>query len=270
VAALKSRRSLALLGAIGFMVVVAARWYMPQAPPMFEGAFIPPPYRYCSPPKNLASSNSQPAGGEADLQPINGINRLGTADTADPGGSQFVAFFAQGVFKTKEVVHVKISPRCAGAPPPPPHSTLVGNDYLLQAYTGASPEAGPPLVPQTPAQVLLRVPPIAYNTVRVFYDGSWHDTQFGAQTDLVNVSLDRLGDVAAFNDTGLQKKAEPPPSFNFVAILEAALIVIAVLIVAAGIVAQRRRGRVEAPTGAGPPRKGAQGEPGKASRRDRK
>jgi hypothetical protein len=260
----------AALAAIGFMVVVAARWQVPQAPPMFEGAFIPPPYRYCSPPKNLASSNSQPAGGLADLQPINGVNKLGTADTADAGGSQFVAFFAQGVFKTNEVVHVKISPRCSGAPPPPPHSTLVGNDYLVQAYTGASPEAGPPPVLQTPAQVLLRIPPIAYNTVRVFYDGSWHDTQFGAQTDLVNVSLDHLGDVAALNDTSLQKKAQPPPSFNFVAILEAVLIVISVLIVAAGIVAQRRRTGGGAPTGAGTARRGAQGKARKASRRDRK
>jgi hypothetical protein len=168
------------------------------------------------------------------------------------------------------VVHVKISPRCTGAPLPPPHSTLVGNDYLIQAYTGASPEAAPPPVLQTPAQVLLRVPPIAYNTVRVFYDGSWHDTQFGAQTDLVNISLDHLGDVAAFNDAGLRKKAQPPPSFNFVAILEAVLIVISVLIVAAGIVAQRRRTGSGAPMGAGTARKGASGKTKKASRQDRK
>jgi hypothetical protein len=233
---------LATLAALGITVVVTARWQLPSAPPMFEGAFIPPPFRYCSPPKDLASTNSPPAGGQADLPSINGGNKSETAETGDPGGPQFTAFFAQGVFKTNEVVHVKISPRCAGAPSPPPHSTLVGNDYLLQAYTGASPDAGPPLVLQTPAQVLLRMPPIAYNTVRVFYDGSWHDTQFGAQTTgLVNISLDHLGDVAAFNDTGLQKKAQPPPSSNFAAIFEAVLVVGAGLIIAAGIIAQRRR-----------------------------
>src|SRR5207244_3781376 len=126
VGALNSRWTLAPLATIGFALVVAARWQMPEAPPMFEGAFIPPPYKYCSPPKNLASSNSQPAGGQADLQPVNGVNKLGTADTADPGGSQFVAFFAQGVFKNNEVVHIKITARCAGAPRPPPYSTLVG------------------------------------------------------------------------------------------------------------------------------------------------
>jgi len=171
----------------------------------------------------------------------NGVSKLGTAETNDPGGPQLVAFFAQGVFKTNEVVRVQISPRCAGAPPPPPHSTAVGNDYLIQAYTGASPLAEPPLLLQTPAQVLLRVPPMAYNTVRVFYDGSWHDTQFGAQIDLVNISLDHLGDIAAFNDTSLQKKAQPPPGFNTAAIVEAALTLVAVLIIGAGIIAQRRR-----------------------------
>jgi hypothetical protein len=222
---------------------------------MFEGAFVPPPYRYCSPPPNLASSNSQPAGGQKDLSPVNGVNQLGTAESSDPGGPQFVAFFAQGVFKTNEVVHVKITPRCSGAPPPPPHSAFVGNDYLLQAYTGPSPDAGPPLVPQIPAQVLLRVPPLAYNTVRVFYDGGWHDTQFGAQIDLVNVSLDHLGDVAAFKDTSLQKKAQPPPSVNWPVIIDSALIVVAVLIVGGGIVAQRRRGHAGARTPRGRPKR---------------
>ena len=238
---MNSRWTLAALAALGITVVVAARWQLPQAPPMFEGAFTPPPFRYCSPPKDLASTNNQPAGGQVDIPSINGVNKLGTAETSDPGGSQFVAFFAQGVFKTTEVVHIKISVRCAGAPSPPPHSTPVGNDYLLQAYTGASPDDQPPLVLQTPAQVLLRIPPISYNTVRVYYDGSWRETQFGAQTDLVNISLNHLGDVAAFNDTSLQRKAQPPPSSNFAAIFAAVLTVIAVLVIVAGIIAQRRR-----------------------------
>ena len=84
-------------------------------------------------------------------------------------------------------------------------------------------------------------PPIAYNTVRVSYDGSWHDTQFGAQTDLVNISLDHLGDVAAFNDTSLQKHAQTPSTVNFGSIFAVGLTVIALLIIVAGIIAQRRR-----------------------------
>jgi hypothetical protein len=82
---------------------------------------------------------------------------------------------------------------------------------------------------------------VAYNTVRVYYDGSWHDTQFGAQTDLINVSLDHLGDVAAFNDTSLKTPAKPPQTFNFAAVFEVVLTVAALLIIVAGIIAQRRR-----------------------------
>jgi len=248
----------AVLAAVGLVIVVVARWTLPQGPPMYEGVFQPPPYKYCSPPRDLASTNKTPAGGQKDLAPVSGGNQLGTAETADPDGPQLVAFFAQGVFKTNEVVHVKITPRCSDAPPPPPSSTFVGNDYLVQAYTGASPDAEPPLVLQTPAQVLLRVPKVPYNTVRVFYDGKWHDTQFGAQTDLVNISLDHLGDIAAFNDTSLSTPAKPPPSFNFAAVFEAVLVVIALLIIIAGIVAQRRRGA--AATAKAPPRTRTQGQ----------
>jgi hypothetical protein len=226
----------------GVCCVVLARVMLPEAPPMFEGIGPPPAYRYCSPPKDLASTNSRPEGGQADLPSANGVNKLGTAETSD---QQVVAFFAQGVVKTNEVVHIKITVGCSGAPAAPPHSILVGNEYLLQAYTGASPDAGPPLVLQAPAQVLLRIPPIPYNTVRVFYDGGWHDTQFGAQNDLVNISLGHLGDIAAFNDTSLQTPPKAPSPFNYAGIFEAVLTVIAVLIIGAGIIAQRRRTRLD-------------------------
>jgi hypothetical protein len=254
------RFRLVALAALGIVLVVAARWQLPQAPPMFEGAFVPPPFRYCSPPKDLASTNSPPAGGQADLPSVSGVNKLGTAESGDPGGAQLVAFFAQGVFRTNEVVHIRITPRCSGAPAPPPNSTLVGNDYQVLAYTGSRPDQSPPPALQTPAQVLLRVPPVAYNTIRVYFDGGWHDTQFGAQTDLVNISLDHLGDIAAFNDTSLQAPAKTPPSFNYVSLFEAALIVIAVLIITAGIIAQRRRSAAVAP-------RGGRGKPTRASRK---
>ena len=232
-----------LLAATGVALVLGARIATPQAPPMFEGAFIPAPYKYCSPPSNLASTNVQPSPGKADLAAAGRLSKLGTAETADPGGAQVVAFFAQGVFKTDQSVHITITPRCQDAPAPPPHSTMVGNDYLLQAYTGSNPDPANPLPLQTPAQILLRVPPIPYNTVRVYYGGSWHDTTFGAQTDLVNLTLDHLGDIAFFDDASLKTPAKAPPTFNYAIIFEAVLTLIAVLIVAAGIIAQRRRTR---------------------------
>jgi hypothetical protein len=198
------------------------------------------PYQYCDPPPDLNSSNKPPTGGSGDLPAVNGMSKLGTVETGD---KQVVGFFAQGVFKISSgSVHITIEPVCTSPPPPPPHSTRVGNDYRITANiiaAGAPPASPVALV--TPAQILLRVPPVAYNTVRVYYDGSWHDTQFGAQTDLINVSLDHLGDVAAFNDTSLKTPAKPPQTFNFAAVFEVVLTVAALLIIVAGIIAHRRR-----------------------------
>jgi hypothetical protein len=234
---------LGALALMGMAVVVAVRWVIPEAPALYDG--IGPalePYRYCDPPPDLRSTNKPPTGGSGDLPAVNGVNKLGTVETSD---RQVVAFFAQGVFKLSSgSVHITIDPVCTSLPPPPPpHSTRVGNDYRIAATinsAGAPPASPPPIV--TPAQILLRVPPVAYNTVRVYYDASWHDTQFGAQTDLINVSLDHLGDVAVLNDTSLKNHAKPPSTFSFATIFEVVLTVAALLIIIAGIIAQRRRG----------------------------
>jgi hypothetical protein len=235
-------RRLGALALLGLAIVVAARWSAPDAPALYDGfGTSVPPYQYCDPPPNLKSSNKPPTGGSGDLPAVNGVSKLGTIETED---KQVVAFFAQGVFKVPTgSVHVTIEPICSSPPPPPPHSTYVGNDYRITATVsvpGGAPASPPP--PLIPAQILLRVPPIAYNVVRLYYDGSWHDTEFGAQTDLVNVSLNRLGDVAAINDTSLRNKAKPPSTFNFAAVFEVVLTVAALLIIVAGIIAQRRRG----------------------------
>jgi hypothetical protein len=222
----------------GLTLVLGARWALPQAPPMYEGITVPPPYQYCDPPANLKSSNKTPEGGGGDLQVVNGLNRLTTVETAD---RQVVAFFAQGVFKLRSPLHVTINPICTSPPSPPRHSALAGNVIRIQASpVGTGALASPPPL-DMPAQILLRVPPVSYNTVRIYYDGNWHDTQFGAQIDLVNLSLTHFGDVAAFNDTSLTRRPRPPPGISWVAILEALLVVIALLIIGAGIIAQRRR-----------------------------
>jgi hypothetical protein len=237
---LASPRLLAL-ALLGLGVVLAARWIAPDAPALYDGFGTPlAPYQYCDPPPDLKSTNKPPTGGSGDLPAVNGASKLGTVETED---KQVVAFLAQGVFKVSSgSAHIIIEPICTDPPPPPPHSTRVGNDYRITATInspGATPASTPPLL--TPAQILLRVPPLAYNIVRLYYDGSWHDTQFGAQTDLVNISLDHLGDIAAFNDTSLTTPAKAPPGFNFAYVFEAVLVLIAVLIIAAGIITQRRR-----------------------------
>ena len=236
-------RQVVALGLCGLALVVGARWAFPQAPPIYEGIVVAPPYQYCHPPANLKSSNKPPIGGEGDLQVANGVNKLGTVETAD---RQVVVFFAQGVFKGSAPLHVTINPICDSPPPPPPNSTLIGNAYRIEVSSGPA-SASRPLL-QIPAQVLLRVPPVPYNTVRIYYDGSWHDTQFGAQLDLVNVSLTTLGDVAAFNDTSLRRAPKPPPTVSYAAIISVVLIVVAALLIASGIIAQRRRAQAGKPT----------------------
>ena len=234
-------RRVGALVVVGVAMVLAARWAVPGAPALYDGIGpVLAPYQYCDPPPDLKSSNKPPTGGSGDLPAVNGVSKLGTVETGD---KQVVAFFAQGVFKISSgSVHITIDPVCTSPPPPPPRSTRIGNDYRITATIiapGAPPASPPPLV--TPGQILLRVPPVAYNTVRVYYDESWHDTQFGAQTDLINVSLDHLGDVAVFNDTSLKTPAKPPQTFNFAAVFEVVLTVAALLIIVAGIIAQRRR-----------------------------
>jgi hypothetical protein len=231
------------LALIGLALVAGARWALPQAPPIYEGITVPPPYQYCHPPANLRSSNKLPTGGEGDLQVVGGVNKLGTVETQD---RQVVVFFAQGVFKLNAPLHVTVGPVCDSPTPPPAHSTLVGNVYRVQVRPSTASASTPPL--QIPAQVLLRVPPVPYNTVRVYYAGAWHDTQFGAQIDLVNVSLATLGEVAAFNDTSLKQPAKPPPSVSYAAIISGVLVLVAVALIGAGIIAQRRRERDDKPT----------------------
>src|SRR5439155_11746734 len=95
-------------------------------------------------------------------------------------------------------------------PPPPPGARYVGNVYCIEAVLPAtaagssSPSpldtTGQPLM-AAPGQVLLRVPPVPYNSVRVGWGGAWHATEWGAQADSANLTLDHLGDVATFVDT---------------------------------------------------------------------
>jgi hypothetical protein len=235
-------RRLGALALLGLAIVLAARWIAPEAPALYDGFGTPaPPYQYCNPPPDLKSTNKPPTGGSGDLPIVNGLTKIGTVETED---KQVVAFFAQGVFKLQTgSVHITVDPVCTSPPPPPPHSTYVGNDYRITATLSASggETASPPPV-VVPAQILLRVPPVAYNVVRVYYNRSWHDTEFGAQTDLVNVSLSHLGNVAAFNDTSLRNKAKPPSTFNFATVFEVVLTIAALLIIVAGIIAQSRRG----------------------------
>ncbi|MGB2940693.1 MAG: hypothetical protein WBD38_10405 [Candidatus Dormiibacterota bacterium] len=261
-----SRRQLLALAGLGALVVALARVVAPGAPPLYDGITIAPePFRYCSPPADLASTNKPPASGQGDLAADNGGTKLATVQTDD---KQVLAFFPAGAFSNVSAakITIKISPECTSPPAPPAGNALVGNVYRIEV-AGANPQ--PPLL--KPSQILLRIPPQKLSGVQEYYDGAWHDVQWSIQTDYINLTADHLGLIAAFDDG---KHSQPPPNppgqFNPIGAIEAGLVAVAIIIVVAGIVVQRRRSRAEA-AAAGPPSETGSGSRRKAQgRKDRK
>jgi hypothetical protein len=235
------RATLVALSLVAAALVLATRVAVPAAPPVYDGIQVAPePFRYVSPPPDLASTNKPPASGQGDLQVANGANKLATVETDD---KQVLAFFPEGALTANTpTITIRITPE-TNPPLPPASNTLVGNVYRIEEQGTVTPQ--PALA--KPAQVLLRIPPHKLSSIQEFYDNAWHSTQWGAQTDYINLTLDHLGLLAAFDD-GQHSQAPPPPStqFNPIGIIEAGLVVVAIAIVLAGIIVQRRRARQEA------------------------
>jgi hypothetical protein len=246
VVAALSRRGVLAAALLGIAMVLGARLLNPHAPPLYDGISVAPePYRYTSPPPDLASTNKPPLSGKGDLQFDNGVNKLATVQTDD---KQVLAFFPLGAIQAPGP-RLTITIVSEGSPPSPPEgNTFVGNVYRI----GVDGAVTQPALTKA-LQVLLRIPPHALSSVRVFYEGGWHDTQWGVQTDYINLSMDHLGLVAAFDDG---QHSKPPPKqssqFNWVSLVSTGLIVVAIVLVVAGIVAQRRR---QAPSHAKPKKK---------------
>lgn len=261
-----SRRRLLAVAGLGALIVVLARVVAPQAPALYDGISIAPePFRYCSPPPDLASTNKPPASGQGDLLVENGANKLATVQTDD---KQVLAFFPAGAFTggSAAKITIRISPECASPPSPPAGNTLVGNVYRIEV-SGANPQ--PPLV--KPSQVLLRIPPQKLSSVQGYYDGAWHDVQWSVQTDYINLTADHLGMTAAFDDGKHSQPApNPPGQFNPIGIIEAGLVVVAIITVVAGIVVQRRRTKAEAAGAAPASEREPQGRRQARGRKDRK
>ena len=193
-----SRRGLLLLGLLGAWLVVLARGVVPLAPPLYDGITVAPePFRYVSPPPDLASTNKPPASGQGDLQVATGINKLATVQTDD---KQVLAFFPEGALSTTAAkITIKITPETS-PPPPPSGNKLIGNVYGIEEV-GVTPQ--PPLA--KPSQVLLRIPAQKLSSVKEYYDNAWHDTQWSVQTDYINLSMDHLG-----LDRGLRRRTAQP------------------------------------------------------------
>ncbi|HEY8739274.1 MAG TPA: hypothetical protein VIN56_01610 [Candidatus Dormibacteraeota bacterium] len=227
----------------GIALVVTTRLLLPAVPPIYDGISVPvEPFHYCNPPANLASSNKQPDSGSGDLQTTGGASQLGSVNTAD---NQLLTFFPKGAVQAAGATsyRVTIKPECSPPPPPPPKGNkMVGNAYDVEVL-GQPGDLATKFV--QPGQALMRTPAVQYTSVQLNYDGAWHDTQWGQQQDIANITLNHSG-VLALLDDGRTNPAGKPASQRapgITTIIEVVLVSAALGIVVAAIIVQQRRGR---------------------------
>jgi hypothetical protein len=138
------------------------------APPVYDGIIVPPePYRWESPPPNLASGNKSPLPGEATLPLLNGQVSGGGVQTGD---NQVVIYFGPGAFKAPAgatEVKCTIAPD-PNPPAPPPGVEIRGNVYRIGCV---GEPAGGPVTVVSSYHLTLRFPPGAFKEIQ-FNDGN--------------------------------------------------------------------------------------------------
>ena len=224
----------------GLLLVAAARITVPAAPAMYEGPILPTePYHYCNPPVGLTRDNKKPALGGGTLQVSGNSNQLGSHATGD---NQVLTFFPKGALQAAGATSYKVTlqPNCQ-PPAPPAKNKVVGNAYDVTVLG----EPGDLAVRfLQPGQVLMRTPPVRYTSVQIYYDTTWHSTQWGQQGDIANITVSHSGTISALDDGSSNPPGKPPGQqpFGPVAIVEIVLVIAAAGVVVAAIVVQRRRG----------------------------
>jgi hypothetical protein len=141
------------------------------APPVYDGIIVPPePYRWVSPPPNLAAGNKAPQSGEATLPIQNGQVSGGGVQTGD---NQVIIYFGPGTFKAPAgATSVKCSIVPDQNPPAPPSGAEIrGNDYQVSCV---GEPGGVPVTVGSNYHLTMRFPPGAFQEIQ-YYDGtSWH------------------------------------------------------------------------------------------------
>ena len=137
-------------------------------PPVYDGIIVPPePYRWESPPPNLASGNKPPPPGNTTLPVQNGQVAGGGVQTGD---NQVVIYFGPGAFKAPAgATGVKCTIEPDANPPAPPAGTEIrGNVYRIACL--GEPGGGSVAVVSN-YHLTLRFPPGAFKEIQ-FNDGS--------------------------------------------------------------------------------------------------
>ena len=138
------------------------------APPIYDGIIPPPePYRWESPPPNLAAGNKPPQPGETTLPVQNGQVAGGGVQTDD---NQVVIYFGPGAFKAPAGatgVKCTITPE-PNPPAPPAGIDIRGNVYRIACV--GDPGGGPVTVVSA-YHLTMRFPPGAFKEIQ-YDDGT--------------------------------------------------------------------------------------------------
>ncbi len=133
------------------------------SPPVFDGIIVPPePYRWVSPPPNLAAGNKPPQSGEATGQVSGG--------GVQTGDNQVIIYFGPGAFKAPAGA---TSVKCSIVPETNPPATPAGVEIRGNVYRVAcvgEPGGGPVTIVST-YHLTMRFPPGAFQEIQ-YYDGS--------------------------------------------------------------------------------------------------
>lgn len=195
--------------ALALGVAAAAMLHVRSGPPpVYDGIIVPPePYRWVSPPPNLAAGNKPPQSGEATLPIQNGQVAGGGVQTGD---NQVIIFFGPGTFKVPAgATSVKCSIVPDRNPPAPPAGVEIrGNVY--QVACEGEPAAGPVTV-ATNYHLTMRFPPGAFQEIQ-YYDGTaWRalpTLRAPAGDPYASVNAPMFAEYAATAPTGAQGSGE--------------------------------------------------------------
>lgn len=167
-----SRAGRAGLLALAVGVVAAALLHTSGvSPPVFDGIVVPPePYRWVSPPSNVASGNKAPEPGEVTLPVRDGLV-MGTG--IQTGDNQVVMSFGVGLVKVSagaQSIKCTIEP-LKNPPSPPSGAEIRGNVYRIGC---AEQPGGAALSAAGTFRLTLRFPPGGVKEIQSYDGTAWH------------------------------------------------------------------------------------------------
>ena len=159
------------LAALALGLIVAALLHgRTAAPPVYDGIAVPPePYRWESPPPNLAAGNKPPQPGDSTLPVQNGQVAGGGVQTGD---NQVVIYFGPGAFNAPAgATGVKCTIVPDADPPGSPAGVEIrGNVYRITCV--GAPGGGPVTVVSS-YHLTMRFPPGAFKEIQYNDGGGW-------------------------------------------------------------------------------------------------